>query len=81
MENLSKYHGGARLMISKPVITSWRSVANWPLDDQVEQDLIISACLVDLYQHTFIKDKIAFRGGTALNKLIFPKTFAILRRY
>lgn len=60
-------------MIPKPVITSWRSIADWPLDDQVEQDLIISACLVDLYQHTFIKDKIAFRGGTALNKLILPK--------
>ncbi len=41
--------------------------------DQVEQDLIISACLVDLYGHIFLKDKIAFRGGTALNKLVLPK--------
>lgn len=36
-------------MIPKPVVMSWRQIANWPKDDQVEQDLIISACLVDLY--------------------------------
>lgn len=60
-------------MIPKPVIASWRSIANWPQDDQVEQDLIISATLVDLYNHVFLKDKIAFRGGTALNKLVLPK--------
>jgi predicted nucleotidyltransferase component of viral defense system len=59
-------------MIPKPVVTSWRSVANWAQDDQVEQDLILSACLVDLYNHVFLKDKIAFRGGTALNKLVLP---------
>jgi predicted nucleotidyltransferase component of viral defense system len=39
----------------------------------VEQDLIISRSLVELFNHTYLKDKIAFRGGTALNKLIFPK--------
>lgn len=60
-------------MIPKPVVMSWRQIANWPKDDQVEQDLIISACLVDLYNHKFLKDKIAFRGGTALNKIVFPQ--------
>lgn len=60
-------------MIPKPVIMSWRQIANWPKDDQVEQDLIISACLVDLFNHKFLKDKIAFRGGTALNKIVFPQ--------
>lgn len=74
MGDLSEYNSGARLkMIPKPVVTAWRGVANWPQDDQVEQDLIISAALVDLYNHDFLKDKIAFRGGTALNKLILPK--------
>jgi len=60
-------------MIPKQAVASWRSVANWPQDHQVEQDLIISASLVDLFNHHFLKDKIAFRGGTALNKLILPK--------
>lgn len=59
-------------MIPKQVITSWRKIANWPQDDQVEQDFIISVCLVDLFNHPFLKDKIIFRGGTALNKLILP---------
>lgn len=60
-------------MIPKQVISSWRKVANWPQDDQVEQDLIISASLVELFNHKFLKDKIIFRGGTALNKLILPQ--------
>ncbi len=59
-------------MIPLPEITRWRKVANWPLDDQVEQDLIISAALVNIFNHPFLKERLAFRGGTAFNKLIFP---------
>jgi predicted nucleotidyltransferase component of viral defense system len=60
-------------MIPLPVVTAWRKQANWPQDEQVEQDLIISRALVELFSHPYIKDKVAFRGGTALHKLIFPK--------
>lgn len=60
-------------MLPQTVITAWRKKANWPLDDQVEQDLIISAALVKIFNNDFLKDKIAFRGGTAINKLIFPQ--------
>jgi predicted nucleotidyltransferase component of viral defense system len=35
----------------------------------IEQDLIISRALVCLYNNKHIKDTLAFRGGTALNKL------------
>ncbi len=35
----------------------------------VEQDLIISRALVDLFTHSDIKQSLVFRGGTALNKL------------
>jgi predicted nucleotidyltransferase component of viral defense system len=60
-------------MIPLPVITNWRKLANWPSDDQVEQDLIISRVLVELFNNKYISEKVAFRGGTALHKLVFPK--------
>jgi predicted nucleotidyltransferase component of viral defense system len=60
-------------MIPKPVLDHWRQHAPFPLDQQVEQDLIISRSLVEIFNHEHLKDRIAFRGGTALNKLIFPK--------
>ena len=61
-------------MLPQSVITAWKKKADWPLDDQVEQDLIISAALVKIFNHEFLKGKLAFRGGTAINKLIFPKS-------
>ena len=60
-------------MIPAPEVHAWRSQADWPLDEQVEQDLIISASLVIIFNSEKLKGKLAFRGGTALNKLIFPK--------
>lgn len=56
-------------MIPRDYITEWRSVAPWVEDFQVEQDLVISKALVDLYSHPVLADAIAFRGGTALYKL------------
>ncbi len=56
-------------MIPYPEIQAWREIADWPRDDQVEQDLIISAVLVKIFSYPSLKGKLAFRGGTALNKL------------
>ena len=56
-------------MIPESSIIQWREVAPWPNDAQVEQDLIISRALVEIFNHEFLKDKVAFRGGTALHKL------------
>jgi predicted nucleotidyltransferase component of viral defense system len=39
------------------------------LDRQVEQDLVISRALVELFSRAPIADGLAFRGGTALYKL------------
>ncbi|MBB3138983.1 putative nucleotidyltransferase component of viral defense system [Rhizobium pisi] len=41
--------------------------------DQIEQDLIISRALCDLFSAPKFKGKIAFRGGTAINKLLFKR--------
>ncbi|MBX9877230.1 MAG: nucleotidyl transferase AbiEii/AbiGii toxin family protein [Candidatus Obscuribacterales bacterium] len=60
-------------MIPRTTITMWREHhAPWSGDDQVEQDLVISRALIELYSDELISKNLAFRGGTALNKLILP---------
>lgn len=61
-------------MIPKKTLSEWRRIADWPLDDQVEQDLIISRALIKIFNNDYLKTRIAFRGGTALHKLVFPKS-------
>ena len=56
-------------MIPYDFITEWRSQVPWPQDVQVEQDLIISRALVEMYGQRSINNTLAFRGGTALYKL------------
>ena len=56
-------------MIPKDFITEWRTAAPWIADRQVEQDLVISRALVELYSRPAVADALAFRGGTALYKL------------
>ena len=59
-------------MIQRAFITEWRAKAPWALDEQVEQDLILSRALVDLYSEEALQRAVAFRGGTALHKLFLP---------
>jgi predicted nucleotidyltransferase component of viral defense system len=56
-------------MIPQAYITEWSSVAPWPANEQIEQDLIISRVLCDIYRDKFLAERLAFRGGTALHKL------------
>lgn len=56
-------------MIPLPYITEWRNKAPWQDDFQVEQDLIIERALVEIFSDPFLKERMAFRGGTALHKL------------
>lgn len=56
-------------MIPENFIIAWRRYAKWQTLAQIEQDLIISRALVNLYNNLYIKDTLVFRGGTALNKL------------
>jgi len=50
-------------------ITEWRQVAPWIDDTQIEQDLILSRALVEMFSQTEVAEALAFRGGTALFKL------------
>jgi len=47
----------------------WRQAHPWQGDHQVEQDLLLSRALVDLFSNEFLSEALAFRGGTALHKL------------
>ncbi len=58
-------------MIPQAYLQDWRTYVPWPDLRQVEQDLIICRALCDLFNDPFLKDRIAFRGGTAINKLLF----------
>lgn len=58
-------------MIPQAYIQAWREHAPWPNPAQVEQDLIICRALCDLFNSPALAGKIAFRGGTAIHKLLF----------
>lgn len=60
-------------MIPAAHLQAWRAHTPWPDLRQVEQDLIISRALCDLFNDAFLKERIAFRGGTAINKLLFEQ--------
>lgn len=56
-------------MIPEIYVEQWRVNAPWSSMAMIEQDLILSRALVDLYNQPKIANSLAFRGGTALNKL------------
>jgi predicted nucleotidyltransferase component of viral defense system len=56
-------------MIPRSDITAWRSIAPWQLNEQVEQDIALCRALVEIFSDPFLKERLAFRGGTALHKL------------
>jgi len=58
-------------VIPRASITAWRKAAPWPDNTQVEQDLVLSRALVELFRRPAFADGAAFRGGTALHKLFF----------
>jgi len=51
---------------------AWSNVVPWAELRQVEQDLIISRAILDLFSDPFLRHELRFRGGTALNRLHFP---------
>jgi predicted nucleotidyltransferase component of viral defense system len=60
-------------MIPSAFLQAWSAAAPWPDLRQIEQDLIICRALCDLFNAPTLKGKIAFRGGTAINKLLFKR--------
>lgn len=54
-------------MIPITDIRAWGNVVPWKNDEQVEQDLVISRSLVEIYSDRYLSENLAFRGGTALH--------------
>jgi hypothetical protein len=60
-------------VIPTAFLQAWSTKAPWPDLRQVEQDLIICRALCDLFNAPALAGKIAFRGGTAIHKLLFKQ--------
>ena len=56
-------------MIPQAYITEWSQQVPWQTNEQVEQDLVICRALVEIFSNEWLAGSLAFRGGTALNKL------------
>ena len=56
-------------MIPRSAITHWNQQVPWEDIANVEQDLIITRALTDIFADEFLSRELAFRGGTALHKL------------
>jgi predicted nucleotidyltransferase component of viral defense system len=73
MEAHHQRSGGDRYVIPLANIQEWSANAPWPETRQIEQDLIICRALCDLFNNPFLAERIAFRGGTAINKILFAR--------
>ena len=62
---------GDRRMIPRAHIQAWSATTPWREPRQVEQDLIICRALCDIFSEPFLAERLAFRGGTAIHKLLF----------
>ena len=62
-------------MIPKANIREWREYAPWLFDEQVEQDLIISRIIIEIFNVPELASGFAFRGGTALQKIYLNEKF------
>ncbi|MBI4356679.1 MAG: nucleotidyl transferase AbiEii/AbiGii toxin family protein [Gammaproteobacteria bacterium] len=60
-------------MISKAFIDHWGQLAPWRFNEFIEQDLILTRLLIQLYSNKAIAHSLVFRGGTALHKLFLNK--------
>lgn len=57
-------------MIPASFLAEWRAIsAPWQQLAMVEQDLVISRALLNIYADEFLRQRLAFRGGTAIYKL------------
>ena len=56
-------------MIPQAFITEWQQFAPWSNEAQIEQDLVLSRAIIEIFSHPLLIKTLAFRGGTALHKL------------
>ena len=49
-------------MIPQADVSTWRENAPWATDAQVEQDLVLSRALVEIFSEEIVRSHLAFRG-------------------
>ncbi len=64
-------------MIFETALQQWRQHCPWREQRQVEQDLILHAMVQQIYADPYLADRLAFRGGTCLNKLYLKRMFPL----
>ena len=57
-------------MIPQADIVAWRRAAPWADDGMVEQDLVLTRAVVEIFSDATLAAALAVRGGTALQKLV-----------
>jgi predicted nucleotidyltransferase component of viral defense system len=62
-------------MIPYNTITAWGVSHPWPTREQIEQDLLLSKAICDIFKNESLAEELVFRGGTALHKLILPEPY------
>ncbi|MFI5344251.1 MAG: nucleotidyl transferase AbiEii/AbiGii toxin family protein [Chlamydiales bacterium] len=60
-------------MIPKKHILQWSAKAPWFLESQIEQDLVLSRIIVEIFSEPYLAKMLAFRGGTALHKMFLQQ--------
>ena len=56
-------------MIHQKFIREWEKDHPWKDIAQVEQDLVISRAIIEIFSDELLRKSLAFRGGTALHKI------------
>lgn len=59
-------------MIPPHHITAWGVERPWPNRASVEQDLLLSRLIVEIYDQPDLRDELVFRGGTCLHQVHLP---------
>jgi len=62
-------------MIAYNAITAWGVTHPWPSREQVEQDMLLSKAICDIYENEWLAGELLLRGGTAINKLVLKQAY------
>ena len=62
-------------MIPYNTITAWGASHPWATREQIEQDMLLSKAICDIYNNEKLANELIFRGGTALNKVILNEPY------
>ena len=62
-------------MIPYNTITAWGVMHPWLTREQIEQDMLLSKAICDIFNNNALADELVIRGGTALNKLVLREPY------